>query len=188
MPTVMLSDASLAEAKTIAEPLVDTLESLIARLIHEEAARRGTSRNGNARPVATGDEGLRLNPISHENLAHTRVLSATIDGREIYRPKWNGLMDDVHVLALKRLGSFDALTRASGARLRQGRFEEEGFKYLPDADVSIQGVDANLAWDNALRVARAIGIPIKVIFEWRQKDGAVHPGERGVLEWNPSES
>jgi len=175
-----------AELKLLAEPFVDSPESLTARLIHEEVVRRGkesSSGVGNA----TQDDVRRLNPVSHENLAHTRLISAVIGGREMYRPKWNGLMNELHVLALKHLGSFDALKQASGARLRQGRFEEEGYKYLPAADLSIQGVDANLAWDHSLKLARAIAISIKVEFEWRDKEGAVHPGRRGVLEWSPPE-
>ena len=130
-------------------------------------------------------DSLRLNVDSPENLAHTRVVSVMVDGRPIHRPKWNRLMDELHVLGLKQLGSFDALKRASGARLRPGRFEEEGFKYIPEGDFSIQGVDSNLAWDHSLGLARVLGVPLKVVFEWRHKDAAVHPGQMGVLEWSP---
>ncbi len=185
MPTITLSDATFSELKSLAEPFVDTPESLTTRLIHEEVVRRGTRSNASGYAPATKEDALRLNPISHENLAHSRLISATVDGREMYRPKWNGLRENLHVVALKRLGSFDALKRASGARLRQGRHERDGFKYLPEADLSIQGVDANLAWDHSFKLARALEIPIKVVFEWRDKEGAVHPGQRGVLEWSP---
>lgn len=188
MPSILLSETAFAELKSLAEPFVDTPESLTARLIHEEVVRRGiqaktAGKDGN---VAPGDTPIRLNPISHENLAHTRLISATLDGQEIYRPKWNGLMENVHILARKRLGSFDAVCRASGARLREGRYEEEGFKYLPEADLSIQGVDANLSWDHSLKLARTVGVSVQVIFEWREKEAAVLPGKRGVLEWTPT--
>ena len=188
MPSITLSDVAFAELKSLAEPFVDTPESLTARLIHEEVVRRGGPSNGKPFAPAAEDDALRLSPISHENLAHTRLISAAINGREMYRPKWNGIREEMHLLALQRLGSFDALKQASAARIRQGRFEEEGFKYLPDADISIQGVDANLAWDHSFKLARAVGIAIEVVFEWREKEGAVHPGRRGVLEWSPAKA
>jgi hypothetical protein len=188
MPSILLSETAFDELKSLAEPFVDTPESLTARLIHEEVVRRGIQpqRAGTNTDVTPRDASMRLNPISHENLAHTRVISATVDGQEIYRPKWNGLMEHVHILARKRLGSFDAVSSASGARLREGRYEDEGFKYLPEADLSIQGVDANLSWDHSLKLARAVGVSVQVIFEWRDKEGAVFPGKRGVLEWTPT--
>lgn len=188
MPTITLSDWTFAELKSLAEPFVDTPESLTARLIHEEVVRRGARLNALGHNSGEQDAVRRQNPISHESLAHTRLISATVDGQEMYRPKWNGLMAHVHTIALRRLGSFEALQQTSGARLRQGRFEEDGFKYLPDADFSIQGVEANLAWDHSLKLARVVGIPLEVVFEWREKEGAAHPGQRGLLEWSPAET
>lgn len=186
MPTIILSDATFAELKSLAEPFVDTPESLTARIIHAEVLRRNASPNGMGFVQPAREDSLRLNPDAHENLAHARLISATVDGQPIHRPKWNSLMDYLHVVGLNRLGSFDALRRASGARLRQARYEDEGYKYLPEADLSIQGVDSNLAWDHSLRLARVLRLPITVTFEWRDKAGATHPGQRGVLEWAPT--
>ena len=187
MPTITLSDAYDAKLKLLVkEPFVDTRESLIQDLIDEAVTRRGVTPSGNGHANAAKDNFLRLKPDVPDDLAFTRVLSAAVDGRELHRPKWNGLMDYLHVLGLKRLGSFDSLKRSSGARIRQGRFEEEGFKYLSEADLSIQGVDANLAWAHSLRLARALGAPIKLTVEWRDREGAAHPGKTAVLEWNPT--
>jgi len=192
MPTITLSDAAFAELKSLAEPFVDTPESLTAALIHAEVERRAGAGNGNGngngRTANANDEALQLNPDTHENLRHTRLVSATLNGQPIYRAKWNTLHEHLHVLGYRRLGSVDALRRASGANVRQGRYEENGYKYVPDADLSIQGVDSNLAWDHSLSLARALGTSIKVAFEWREKDGAAHPGQTGVLEWAPPQS
>jgi hypothetical protein len=186
MPTITLSDVPFAELKSLAEPFVDTPESLIAALIHAEVLRRGVSPNRNGHSQDASGDFLRLNPDRHESLAFTRVLSAAVNGRELNRPKWNSLMNHVHVLGLSRLGSLDALRRATGAQLRQGRYEDEGYKYLHEADLSIQGVDSNGAWDHSLALARELRVPIRITFEWRNRDGAAHPGQRGVLEWSPT--
>jgi len=188
MLSITLSDAAFEKLKTLAEPLVDTAESVITSLIDAEVDRRGISANGNGKVWSTKDHALRLNPDAHENLKHTRLISATVDSQPIHRPKWNSLHEHIHVLGHKRLGSFEHLCQASGANLQQGRYEENGYKYVPEADLSIQGVDSNLAWNHSLGLARELRMPIKVTFEWRNKDGASRPGETGVLEWTPTES
>jgi hypothetical protein len=96
-------------------------------------------------------------------------------------------MNEMHIMARKRLGSYDAVRKASHANLRQGRYEENGYKYLPEADLSIQGVDANLACEHSFRLAKAMNISLKVTFEWRDKEDAAHPGQTGIIEWNPND-
>jgi hypothetical protein len=182
-PVITLSDEAFTKLQALARPFVDTPESVISSLADAELQRRNTSPNGNGLRATGKDEFRRLNPDSPENLTHTRLLSATVDGRAIHRPKWNGVLDHLHVLGRQRMGSFEALRRASGANIREGRYEESGFRYLPEADLSIQGVDANVAWSHALGLARALQVPIELKLDWRHKDGAARPGETAVLQW-----
>jgi hypothetical protein len=189
MPLVTLSDACDAKLKLlVTDPFEDTRESLITALIDAEIQRRGVSSNGAGHKKSANGHAVHLDPDSHDNLKHTRLISATVDGQPLHRPKWNGVMNHVHILGRKRLSSFDALERASGANIRAGKYEEDGYKYLPEADLSIQGVDANLAWSHALRLARALRIPIEVTLEWRDKDGAARPGQTALLRWAPPAS
>jgi hypothetical protein len=184
-PSITLSDETYAKLQALARPFVDSEESVISALADAELQRRTGGRNGNGGGSGREDQTLHLDPDSHDNLTHTRLLSASIGGRPIHRPKWNGVLDYLHVLARQRLNSFDALRRASGANVREGRYEESGYRYLPEADLSIQGVDANLAWDHSLGLARTLDVPIQVRFEWRHKEGAARPGEVAILEWSP---
>lgn len=188
MPQVItLSDETFSKLQELARPFVDTPESVISALADAELERRVISPNGSGNGRARSSHISRLDPDSHENLTHARLLSASVDGRPIHRPKWNGVLDHLHVLARQRLGSFDALRRVSAANIREGRYEDSGYRYVPEADLSIQGVDSNLAWDHSLRVARALEIPIELRFEWRNKKGAARPGEEAMLEWAPAE-
>src|SRR5258706_6373707 len=114
---------------------------MVTDLIDAELARRNNGVRA-ASPVA--DDQLRLSPDAPDSLMHSKLLSATINGQEIHRPKWNSLREGLHIMGLTRLGSFAALRKASDARLREGKYEQDGFKYLPQGDFSIQGVDANL--------------------------------------------
>ena len=179
--TITLSDVTFAKLQQLARPFIDTPESVIAVIVEEELKRRA----GGAGAGRDETRNSRLDPDGHESLTHAKLLSALVDGRPLHRPKWNNLLDHMHILARKRLGSFEAVRRVSGANLRDGRYEEVGFRYLPDADFSIQGVDANLAWDHSLGLARHLNISIEAQLEWRQKPGAARPGERAMLQWSP---
>ncbi len=183
MPIVTLSDATFAKAKSAAEPLVDSADSVISRaldlLLKEKA---DGARNSPAIPATV----IRLAAGTRE-LTHSRLLSASVDGVELLRPDWNSLARDMHVMAWKRLGSFEALRAATSANLRQGRFDDSGYRYLSEADLSMQGCDANGACESAFRLAEAMGISLRVTFEWREREDAAHPGKAGVIEWRPGE-
>lgn len=185
-PTITMSDETFSMLQALAKPFVDTPESVISALAEAELGRRGRTSNGNAHAEIQPESILKLSPDAPDNLAHTRILSAKVDGRPLHRPKWNGMLDYLHTLGRERLGTFEALRHASGANLREGRYEENGYRYVPDADLSIQGVDANLAWDHSLRLARELEIPIQLKIEWRDKEDAAHPGREAILEWTPN--
>lgn len=191
MPTITISDATYAKLQRAAKPLVDTEDSVCSRVLdfylqHSEDAlgANGVASSNNNGSAGGSSAVLRLDPESRQ-LAHTKLLVAILDGNTLHRPKWNSLMDELHIMARKRLGSFDAVRRVSQANLRQGRYEEDGYKFLPEADLSIQGVDANLACAHSFCLAKAMNISLEVRFEWRDKEGAAHPGETGIIEWSP---
>jgi hypothetical protein len=109
-------------------------------------------------------------------------------GREsLPRPNWNGLVRRIHAVAIDELGSLAQVRRVTRANIREGRYEEDGYAYVRDGDFSVQGLDSNLAWESSLRLAREIRIPLRVEFVWLNKDGAAHPGHRGILAWSPDQ-
>jgi len=188
MPTISVSDATYRKLQALAVPFVDDPEDVIVTLADEALARRGRGGSVPGKPSVDAATRLRLNPDRPDDLTHTRVLSARIDGEEISRPKWQTILISMHELAASRLGSFEAVRKATGANVREGRYEDQGFKYLPAAGLSIQGQDSKRAWQHALHLARALGVPIEVELEWRHKDGAAHPGEAATIAWHPSSS
>jgi hypothetical protein len=61
--------------------------------------------------------------------------------------------------------------------------DDEGGRPISEIGISIQGVDANHAEKHALRLAVYLHIPLRAEIEWRRKDEAAFPGERGFLMW-----
>ena len=162
---------------------MDTPESVILRLVDQELERSPGVRPRSAEITPSA---IRLESDRPESLTHSRVLYAVVDGKEVDRPNWNNILDRLHVIGRTRLGSFDELKRATRARIRDGKYEKDGFHYVSEIGLSIQGTDSNTAWDYSLRLARELRVRVHIRFEWRDKQGAAHPGQTGILEWSPT--
>jgi hypothetical protein len=185
VPTIEITPATFQKLQQLGVAFVDTPETVIARLADAALEARHSSAIVPKHRSTPGDW-IELDPLFTGNLAHTRVRRARFGDQEIDPPKWNNLLRVAHTEALKRLGSFPALKEASSARLKEGKYEREGFKYVSGADFSIQGLDSNLSWSSSLRLAKKLNVPVEIEFEWFEKEGAAHPGKRGHMLWEPN--
>lgn len=193
MPTIRLSDTTATRLQRCAIALVDSYETVIARML--DAAEKGVPYQMPSVAALPSAPAAPIVPVntppqnavkpwdvkSHEDLTHTRLIGATFDGVDIGKANWNLLAKFAHEAAFKKLGSFDALRRVTRCRVKEGRYEQDGFFYLPAIDISLQGMDANMSWDNTARLAHAVGGVAVVEFEWRNNPKACRPGEKDSL-------
>ena len=123
-----------------------------------------------------------FDPKRPPSLLHTRV-------RGEFAAKsfsnWNDLLRLAHIHAFKEVRSFEELHKMTRAQIKKGSYSNEGYKFVPEIGISIQGVDADHAWPYALRLAIQMKVSVKAEIEWRNNDKAAHPGERGVMVWTP---
>jgi hypothetical protein len=94
---------------------------------------------------------------------------------------WNGLLNHVIIQAHAKVQSFADLKKLIHVNMIPGKKDDEGYRYLKDANVSVQGQDANAAWQTAYHAAAQLGFEVDVTFLWRQKEKAAHPGVTGRL-------
>ena len=174
-----------------ATPFVDTPVSVIERWadFFEQNNSTTPTSQANTKPTiskhAPGDSsnGVRqFDPKRPPSLFHTRV-HGEFDSTPF--SNWNDLVRIAHVHAFKEAGGFDELRKLTRAQIRKGSYSDEGYKYVPEIGVSIQGVDAGHAWEYSLRLAIHLKVPLKAEIEWRHNDKAAHPGERGLMFWKP---
>ena len=125
----------------------------------------------------------RFDVMNAPSLVHTRAWGH-FDGVEFR--KWNDLVRIAHVKAFDAIGSFEGLARVTHAQIKKGAYSGEGYRPVGDRDFSIQNVDSNHAWKYSFTLARQLKVPIHVNLEWRDKDGAQFPGQKGVLAWSPA--
>jgi hypothetical protein len=179
MPVVRIPDPLYKRLQAIAVPLEDTTLTVLEKVLsfYEGAHKPQQAEIGESHRV--------LDPNAPIDLHHTRVLRAFIGGSEVGRPNWNRLVHAMHEEAFRHGVSQEALLKLTKSNGIKGENNNFGFHYLPEVNISIQGVDANLAWRSVLHLAKELKISLEVWLEWRKKDGAAYPGETAKLVWPP---
>jgi len=183
-PVIRIPESLFVRLQKHAKPLVDTPVSVIERMVDfYERDTRNSEGKARRKDVDTMPAAKNYNPNRPPDLTHTRVLNAEFDGSPA--KNWNDLVEVAHIRAGKQFKTYEALRGATKANIVRGEKTDSGFHHVPDIDISIQGIDADLAWRNVLHLARQLDVAVRVEFEWRTKPQAAHPGKRGSLEWMP---
>jgi hypothetical protein len=170
--SISISDELFSRLQEHATPLVDTIETVITRILDAYKPLQAESRI----------DGYRIfDPVSPPNLGHTSVLSAIVAGTPL-KPAdtfWNNiLVFMIKELAKRGMTPVDinaCITSNSAVGEKSGN----GYKFIKEAGVSVQGLDANNAWKTIHFLAIAAGIPVEVKFKWQNKEGVEMPGVIG---------
>jgi hypothetical protein len=173
-----LKPTTIARAAKYAKPFVDTLDDVINRALDAyEGARDSHGENSIEVNLGIKD----FDPATPPNLTHTRVLSITFNGTK-FEPEmitWNALLFEAIRIARKKIRSDEELDDAIVVNYVLGKKEVDGYRFLEDANLSVQGQDANGAWRGAFHIARKLGLTFDVVFVWREKESSTHPGLKG---------
>jgi hypothetical protein len=183
MPSIEISEETFRRLQTHAKPLLDTTDSVLRRLLdHFEGEQPDEpSTSDVAEPAAL----IRFDPAQLPSLRHSKLRKAEFGGRELARPNWNELVRTAIEAGLDKVGAIDELLRITDARIVKGAKTDEGFSPLGSRGISVQGVDAQDAWRITFGLARKLALPVEIVFQWRDKEGAAHPGEVGAVGWAP---
>ena len=182
MPSIELSSHTFARLQALAVPLVDNPETVINRLIDFFEARESAP----ATAFVDGGGGTKIqqfNSGSPPNLTHTKVLAVEFCGKplEHREANWNGLLNAAVREAKARAKSAGELKQLVIVPFADGQKTDEGYRFLSDIGISIQGQDSNGSWKGARHIAQKLGLQLSVTFIWREKEGAAFPGVAGRL-------
>lgn len=175
MPEITLEHTTFQRLQQHAKPLVDTPDTVINRAMDaleklEEPTALSARQNTSEREI---------DPRIIPNLTHTKVLDASIDGEVIQKPNWNSLLDLILIRVMNQLSDFNEVQKLCPVNMVKGRKEGEGYRHLPEIDISVQGLDANTACRTVVGAAKGLGIELDIGFLWRPNKKAAYPGERG---------
>ena len=94
---------------------------------------------------------------------------------------WNGLLNAAVREARAHAKSTSELKHLIVTPFVEGPKTNEGYRFLSDVGISVQGQDAIGAWKTACNIAQRLGLALTVTFVWREKQEAVFPGLTGRL-------
>jgi hypothetical protein len=175
---IEIADSDFPRLQAIAQPFVDTPASVITRLL--DLYENGIA----AKPATERFPDIKRHSLEKlPPLTHTKVMDGHFDGAKPSKFNWDGFVRHALIQALGASGSIDGLRRASGANIKEGKFEDQGYKFVPSHNFSFQGVSAEDAAKIIGRCARSLKVPFKIEFIWRDKPDAFRPGERGFIEF-----
>ncbi len=175
---IEILDSDFPRLQSLAEPFVDTPASVITKLLDTYASQVATLRSDD-QSDRHGTYAIDALPP----LTHAKVMGGHFDGERPLKPNWDSFVRHSLIEVIKKSGSVDELRRLSGANVHDGRFEEHGYKYVPEHRFSFQGVSAEDAVKIVGRCARALGASFEIEFVWRDKPDAHRPGERGTIRY-----
>lgn len=186
-------DLFLQEFNSMPEELMEMLlkENLkIIRTIKNKQVTKLTQSlplhcQGVDKSISYKEEYFALDPEAPGDLTHTKPIRSVISGKEIDDTDWIKIVRKIHIIALKQGLSLKNLIELSSVKanvIQVDRKGEKGYHYLPEIDISIQGVDANRAWKIILHLAKNLNIPIEVYFEWKKGSNA---GKKRKFIWKP---
>lgn len=181
MPNIQISDALFARLQSHAIPLIDDIEVLIARIVdgYEKAEQSAHMAVASSAPQIRA-----FNPKSPPNLAFSRLMSVTINGKDLPHSGklyWNDIMYAVVGLAVGAGLDSNQLLALMIVPSVIGEKTDKGYKHLSAAGISIQKQDANGAWKQIYRIADHLGLKLEVVWFWDVDPKAALPGQRGAF-------
>lgn len=183
---VPIDDDVFSGLKRLAEPLVDDVNSVLRRLIAAYEAT-GTARASTSdKATASGYSGpVEFDPGTPPDLLHTTPTKVTLAGR-LFKPSetyWNTLLIEVIREAAKKV-SKPELAKLIIVNHQPGQRTDTGFRYIPEAGVSVQGQDSDRSWKAIHHIASQTGLPVEVEFRWQSNPKAAYPNGRGRFRIN----
>jgi hypothetical protein len=187
MPNIDIADQTKARLQAIAEPLVDTYDSVIGKLLDQfqigNAKPSPTILTG--QPIGTLDDGRLIfsgaNPpkLDFTTCQQIVVGNTQLDKNQTY---WNNML--IHIVGLvsekgHSAGAIVDMLKHSNSVV--GEKLDSGYKYLKDVGLSIQGQDSNSAFAQAYFLAAVNGIKGNVFFSWQSNGKAAYPNGRGYI-------
>ena len=61
----------------------------------------------------------------------------------------------------------------------------QGYRFIKEAGLSVQGQAANPAWKTIYHLVRTLGLSLDVVFIWEDKARAAFPGKTGRMRFAP---
>jgi hypothetical protein len=182
MPVLRINDATFADISTLktwfkTKSPSETIDLIVREAMEQLGIEHDDETEGAA--VASNDGVLVFDAAP--SLTFTKPMKATINGKPIKNPNWASILHAM--IAQVKAKGFEGqkLVRELGIPSKAASYDDEGYKYISELGISVQGQSAADAWKEVDRLAKKWLIPVNVEFIWRQNPKAQHSGKAGIL-------
>jgi hypothetical protein len=189
-PQINVSPNLFAQLQTIAEPFVDTPETVIQKCVEFYLSNAISHKVIGKTPVPppSVDAGyMAVHPDAPPDLSFTRPMSIELDGVNFDKGSlyWNPLMFElVRIAGTKVKG--DHLKQMLLCNFVDGEANAaQGYRYIKEAGISVQGQAANPAWKTIYHLVKTLGLTLDVVFMWEDKPKAAFPGKTARMRFIP---
>lgn len=173
--TIEISDDLFARLQKHAIPFVDTPVTVMERAL--VALEAGDEDKEEGRGIRA------FNPAAPPDLKFTSVLKASVSGKSLKKSDcyWNTILMTIIASAAKNgVSSIDILDLIT-VNSEEGQRDDNGYKYIEAANISVQGQDSNAAWRIAYILASSFGIELDIMFAWQDHPKAVMRSQQGTF-------
>lgn len=187
MPTAEISDLTTSRLQAIAVPLVDTFDTVIARLLdHWDVTKSDQPKvvkPGEATGMKEDGRTMVFDPATPPQLNFTTCIQVIINGKKLAKGEgyWNTMMNTMIREVYAKGHNAQAIYDMLFVNAEVGEKTENGYKYLEDVGLSVQGQDSNAAFRQAYQLAALNGITFEVWFKWQDNEKAAYPNREAVL-------
>ena len=186
MPTIEISDTTHNRLQAVAKPLVDTYDTVIARLLDQFEKGEGQSAAASAapgEPIADDGRKMEFNWRNPPSLTHTTILSVNLNGSNFVKGDayWNTILLRVIEAAHKQGMDKEALFAFLTVNKHMGEKTINGFKYVSDVGISFQGATSETAFRQIFELASHCGMKLQLHFRWQGKEDAAYPNREGFF-------
>ena len=171
MPQIEISEAALAYLKKHAEPLTDTTISVLDRILREHA-----DLSSKAIEEVTQLE-MRFRGDNLPSVKFTTILSAKIAGKPASQKYWNNILEDLIAACIGRGASAADIRAVLQANVLDGNQNENGYRFVPAAGFSFQGLEANRVCKNLAMLCERFGVSVDIDIRWQDDDKAAFPNQ-----------
>ncbi len=173
------------------ETLYDRIDESIPKLIEDLIERvEGKKEPKDKKPekfetITETTKDIRvLDPNDSIDVKYTDILQIKIEGESVGKKSWTHLVNKAIKIAIidenMSMGEIERLTKLNIVR---GKKTDKGFQFIKLADVSVQRVEANRGLKESFKIIKHLGKKIEIEFRWKNREGALYPGERARVKW-----
>ena len=169
MPMIEISDDAMSYMGTLAKPFEDTTVSVFDRIVAEHRELKGDRR------VADKEPEMRFGSEDFPSVQFTTVTSGKVAGKPVSQKYWNNILSDMIAACVRSAGSSRKVQNRLIGNTVAGRKSDNGYRYVPEADFSFQGMEAKRACKNIALLAEAFDVSVDISFRWQDNEKAQFP-------------